>query len=126
LKRLDQWLARRREIAATYHAAFAELSGTILPNIRPGTEHAWHQYCLLVEDPDGLRAALDQAGIDSRVYYATPIHRQQVYASHPQHDQELPITDSIANRLVAIPVHHQLSDVEVQRIVEAVCESITA
>ena len=126
LQRLDGWLARRREIASTYHAAFAELNDVILPNIRPGTEHAWHQYCLLVEDPDDLRAALDQAGIDSRVYYATPIHRQQVYAGHPQHDEELPITDSIAHRLVAIPVHHQLSDVDVQRIVQAVCESITA
>ena len=125
LQRLDGWLARRREIASTYHAAFAELNDVILPNIRPGSEHAWHQYCLLVEDPDNLRAALDQAGIDSRVYYATPIHRQQVYADHPQHDEELPITDSIAHRLVAIPVHHQLSDVDVQRIVQAVCESVT-
>ena len=126
LKRLDQWLARRRGIATTYHAAFEGLKGVTLPNIRPGTKHAWHQYCLLVENPDELRATLDQAGIDSRVYYATPIHRQQVYVDHPQHDEELPVTDSIAHRLVAIPVHHQLSDAEVQRVVQAVCGLLTA
>ncbi len=126
LKRLDRWLVRRREIAATYHAAFEGLNGILLPRVRPDTKHAWHQYCLLVEDPDALRAGLDQANIDSRVYYATPIHRQQVYADHPQFAAELPITDSIAHRLVAIPVHHQLSEAEVQHIVQTVCGILTA
>lgn len=124
LKRLDQWLVRRREIATRFSSAFAELEGITVPSIRPGTHHAWHQYCLLVEHPAHLQEHLDAAGIDSRVYYATPCHRQQVYAQHPQHRSTLPVTDAIAARLVAIPVHHQLNDAEVQRIVDAVVTSV--
>jgi len=124
LKRLDQWLVRRREIATQFSSAFAELQGITVPSIRPGTHHAWHQYCLLVEHPAPLQEHLDAAGIDSRIYYATPCHRQQVYAQHPQHSSTLPVTDDIASRLVAIPVHHQLNDAEVQRIVDAVVTSV--
>ena len=67
-----------------------------------------------------MQTALEQAGIDSRIYYATPCHRQQVYAQHPQHNEAFPVTDDIANRLVAIPVFHQMTDDEVQRVIDAV------
>ena len=126
LKRLDQWLARRRAIAERYTAAFDEQSGLITPTIREGTLHAWHQYCLLADDPEGLRAALEEANIDSRIYYATPIHRQQVYADHPQFNTLLPVTDDITHRLVAVPVHHQMTDDEVERVIAAVLSSITS
>jgi len=94
-----------------------------VPLVRPNTQHAWHQYCLLVEDPGRLQDALEAANIDSRIYYATPCHRQQVYADHPQHTVSLPVTDAIAQRLVALPVHHQLTDDEVERVIQAVTQS---
>ena len=120
LQRLEGWLHRRRAIAQRYHAAFSDLDGLAIPAVREGTLHSWHQYCLLADDPQRLQTALEQAGIDSRVYYATPCHRQQVYAQHPQHNEAFPVTDDIANRLVAIPVFHQMTDDEVQRVIDAV------
>lgn len=120
LKRLDGWLKRRRDIAEQYRLAFDKLPGIQLPQVRGNTQHAWHQYCILLDEPDSFRATLDEKGIDSRVYYGQPCHRQGVYASHPQHDTTFPVTDSIASRLVAIPIHHQLTDNEVQRIINAV------
>ena len=123
LKRLDDWLVRRRTIAGRYTAAFDAQPGLITPTVREGTQHAWHQYCLLAEDPEGLRAALEEANIDSRIYYATPIHRQQVYSDHPQFNTLLPVTDDITHRLVAVPVHHQMTDEEVDRVIAAVLSS---
>ena len=123
LHRLEGWLDRRRTIAARYHQAFANLDGIEIPEIRHGTEHAWHQYCLLVENPDGLRHALDAAEIDSRVYYATPCHRQEVYADQPQHHAAFPVTDTIAHRLVAIPIFHQMSNEQVERVIQAVVKA---
>ena len=123
LKRLEGWLARRRTIADRYTKAFQGLPGLVVPAVRPATEHAWHQYCLLVDEPERLRHILEEANIDSRVYYATPIHRQQVYAGHDQFNTTLPVTDAIAHRLVAVPVHHQMTDEEVQRVIDAVVAS---
>jgi len=126
LKRLDDWLVRRRAIAERYTAAFEGQPGLTTPTIREGTLHAWHQYCLLADDPEGLRAILDDANVDSRIYYATPIHRQQVYADHPQFNADLPVTDDITHRLVAVPVHHQMTDKEVERVIAAVLSSISS
>ncbi|MDA8530705.1 DegT/DnrJ/EryC1/StrS family aminotransferase [Candidatus Poseidonia alphae] len=120
LQRLEGWLERRRATAKLYTQAFSNLPGIRPPKIRENTQHAWHQYCLLVDEPDALRETLDGKGIDSRVYYAQPCHRQSVYASHPQHHATFPITDSVASHLVALPIHHQLTTSEVQRVIEAV------
>jgi perosamine synthetase len=120
LQRLEGWLERRRAIATRYHEAFANLPGASTPKVREDTEHAWHQYCLLIDEPDSFREALDKKGIDSRVYYGQPCHRQGVYSEHPQHNDAFEVTDDVASRLVAIPIHHQLTDNEVNRIIAAV------
>jgi perosamine synthetase len=120
LQRLEGWLERRRTIARRYTEAFRERPGISPPAVRFGTQHAWHQYCLLATDPKALQQHLEHNNIDSRIYYATPCHRQQVYAGHQQHNTNLTVTDDIAHRLVAIPVYHQMTDEEVQRVIEAV------
>ncbi|WP_438995739.1 DegT/DnrJ/EryC1/StrS family aminotransferase, partial [Poseidonia sp.] len=120
LQRLEGWLERRRATAKLYTQAFSNLPGIHPPKIRTNTQHAWHQYCILVDEPEALRATLDERGIDSRIYYSQPCHRQSVYTSHPQHHATFPITDSVASRLVALPIHHQLTTSEVQRVIEAV------
>lgn len=120
LQRLEGWLERRRTTAKIYTQAFSNLPGIRPPKVRENTLHAWHQYCLLVDEPDALRATLDERGIDSRVYYAQPCHRQGVYSNHPQHNDKFEVTDDAASRLVAIPIHHQLTENEVERIIDVV------
>ena len=120
LKHLDNWVARRREIAQQYNDAFADLTLVSTPKTRPGAKHAWHQYCLTTKYPDKLVKHLDGQGIDARRYYSTPCHKQAVFANHAQHNETLPITDKLSNSLVAIPVMHELIDIEVQLIIEAI------
>lgn len=123
LQRLDGWLTRRRAIAQRYAEAFQDLPGLQPPTVRANTLHAWHQFCVLADHPEHLQSLLNEANIDSRVYYSTPCHRQQVYADHPQHTQELQVTDDIAHRLVAIPIFHQMTDEDVERVINAVTQS---
>jgi len=120
LKHLDKWVARRREIAQQYNEAFADLTLVETPKTRPGAKHAWHQYCLSTNYPDQLVKHMDGHEIDARIYYPTPCHKQAVFANHPQHEDILPITDKLSKSLVAIPVMHELTDIEVQRVIEAV------
>ncbi|MED5291335.1 MAG: DegT/DnrJ/EryC1/StrS family aminotransferase, partial [Candidatus Thermoplasmatota archaeon] len=57
---------------------------------------------------------------DSRLVYPTPCHRHPVYADHPQTKEEFSTTDHLCKQLVAIPVHHGLTEDEVKRIHEAI------
>ena len=108
LKAIDEWISKRRKNATEIN------QGT---KIRPNSQHSWHQYCILSENPMALINKLSSAEIDSKIYYSTPCHRQAVFANHHQHDTILPVTDDIASRLVAVPVHPGLNQEEVERIV---------
>ena len=89
------------------------------PAVRPDSNHAWHQYCIRTEDPASFIAHFDSLGIDARQYYTTPCHQQHVYKLHSQYSQRLENTDMATTLLVAIPVMHELTKEEIQRIVEA-------
>jgi len=120
LEHLPSWVKRRNEIASIYSTSFKELLGLTTPKTRPNTTHAWHQYCLIVEQPLEFKAYLDQHDIDARIYYAKPCHHQKVFQNHHQYQQPLKLTDELGPKLVAIPVHHQLSEDDVERVIEAV------
>ena len=109
LQRLDGWVSRRREIANRY---LNEMTIQGLPLAKPG--HAWHQFC--INTSTSLIEHLDSLGIDSRVHYPIPIHKQSIYAS----EEVLKRTESICENLVAIPVFHEMTDEEVDRVIQAV------
>ncbi len=110
LKHIDSWITKRRtNSGALNHPT----------KIRENSEHAWHQLCILSDDPVSLIAHFDSHAIDARVHYPIPCNRHQVYSEHFQHEISLPNCDSIAHKLVAIPVHPALSDEELQRIKDA-------
>jgi dTDP-4-amino-4,6-dideoxygalactose transaminase len=125
LKRLERWVERRCEIAGRYSASLCNMRGFSIPAVRKHSNHAWHQYCVLAEQPLQLKQHLDHNGIDARIYYATPCHRQKVFEDHPQYESSLKWTDELGPKLVAIPVHHQLRDEEVEYIIEKMIEFST-
>ena len=107
LRHIDDWVASRRK-----HSEF--LGHTT--KTRPNGEHAWHQLCILSDNSEPIIARFESASIDARVHYPIPCNRHQVYSKHSQHEVSLPICDSIAHKLVAIPVHPLLTEDELQRI----------
>ncbi len=118
LKHLEDWCARRRQIAERYSKAF---DNSMLPIVREDCKHAWNQYVLKTKDAAGLVAHLQTHNIASTIHYPIPCHLQPLYATHPQHAAgSVPITEEICNQLVSIPVFPQLTDEEVDRIITAV------
>lgn len=107
LKHIEKWIDKRRENASM-------INGT--PMVRENTEHAWHQLCILSENPGNLISDLTNAGIDGRVYYPLPCNKHSVYSDHPQHRISLPNCDELAPRLVAVPVHPALHQGDIERI----------
>ncbi len=102
LPHLDSWADGRRAGGA-YYAASALAESAQLPTPTPGCEAAWHLYVVQSEDPDALHERLEQAGIDSRAYYRTPIHRQPAMAPWSA-GVELPMTEAAAERHLALPI----------------------
>lgn len=118
LKSIDRMNERRREIAERYTR---ELSGLPLdcPAVLTGCEHVFHQYTLRCGDRDSLISHLRSVGVGTGVLYPVPIHRQPAYAAEFS-DVSLPVTESLAARIVSIPVYPELTDDEVDFVINVI------
>src|SRR5437667_2831648 len=72
LPHLAQWSAQRREHAAYYTQALAEVPEVKPPAVDPANEHIFHQYTVRVERRDQLQAHLKNQGIGNTVHYPVP------------------------------------------------------
>jgi dTDP-4-amino-4,6-dideoxygalactose transaminase len=98
------------------------LKGSVLatPTVIRGGQSVWAQYVIEHGNRDGLAAHLKSQGVPTAVYYPVPMHMQEPYAHFPQGVGGLPVTEALAGRVLALPMHPYM-DVETQdRIITAV------
>ena len=90
------------------------------PTVIAGGQSVWAQYVIEHDNRDGLAAHLKTQGVPTAVYYPVPMHVQEPYAHFPQGVGGLPVTEALAGRVLALPMHPYM-DVETQdRIIAAV------
>jgi perosamine synthetase len=118
LAKLEATNKRRAEIAATYSAGFADLAWLETPAKRPYATSAHHNYVIKVPKRDQLMSALQEQGIATGMHYI-PNHLFPLYR---EWYQELPVTERVWKTLVTLPLFPDLSDAEVDHIVECVRE----
>jgi dTDP-4-amino-4,6-dideoxygalactose transaminase len=118
LPALDAWAQGRHAAGAAYAAAgLGEL--VALPRSLDGARPAWHLYVVRHARADALAAALAEAGVATKAYYRTPIHRQPAMAPWAS-GVELPATDEAARTHLAIPMSPVLSAAEAEDVTAAV------
>ncbi len=115
----DDELRRREQVARLYDAGLRER--VIIPARVPDSRSAWAVYPVLLRDAaarDAMQAGLRQAGVPTAIYYPRPLHHQPAYRD--QHDGTvLPVSEDLATRILALPIHPDLADAEVARVVDA-------
>lgn len=117
LPRLERWTAARRRAARDY--AEAGLGDLVeLPRETDGGESCYHLYVVLGEERERLAAGLREAGVESRVYYATPLHRQPALRRYAP-VAELPAAERVAARSLALPIGPALTPEQVAAVVAA-------
>jgi len=126
LKYLDEWNARRREVAALYTSLFTEHSDIIqTPFVHPDAEPIWHQYSVIVRDQrDQIAASLKAEGIPTNIYYPVPLHLQPAYHSFGGKKGDYPHTEYTAGHILSLPMHSELTDEDVVYIAENVIHHI--
>lgn len=125
LRAADAVQAARRAVWERYRDGLADWAaevGATIPVAPHGAEPAWHCWWLLVpqpEDRDRLLAHLREQGI-AATFHFQPLHRSRQGRALVGEAVELPVTDSVAERLVRLPFFTDLSPSEQGRVVEAV------
>jgi perosamine synthetase len=131
LKRLDENLSRRREIAARYTAAFRDLAEVASPVVRDGVNPAWHLYPFrlnlekLTADRSQVFRALRAENIGVNVHYI-PVHLHPYYRDRfGYRGGEYPVAENAYERLMSLPMFHGMSDQDVEDVIHAMRKVIT-
>jgi len=132
LKKLEANLARRREIAARYTAAFRNFPGVLAPSVRANVHPAWHLYPIRVNpaplntDRAHVFRALRAENIGVNVHYI-PVHLHPYYRERfGYRGGEYPVAEAAYEQLISLPMFHGMTDEDVQDVINAVGKVGTA
>jgi perosamine synthetase len=127
LERLDDMLAVRRRNGEIYTEMLSKVEGIVPQLLTSGCQHSYHQFCILVDrerfgmDRDQLAEELKKKNIATGVHYPRGLNRQPIFENlYGQLD--LPITDTLSERILAIPVHHGLSVDQCRRVANCIAK----
>jgi dTDP-4-amino-4,6-dideoxygalactose transaminase len=119
LVKLPAWTAKRQSNAAFLSA---NLEGVVVPPVRPGATHVYHQYTIRVAGAERdriVQALREEHQVGSGVYYPIPNHLLDSL-KHFAPGLELPATAKAAAEVISLPVHPSLTQEDLDRIVTAV------
>jgi len=119
LRFLARWSARRRENAAYYTEAFADVPDIITPYVEPANESIFNQFTIRVPRRDALREHLSARGIGHAVYYPLPLHLQPCFAYLGYAPGACPEAERAANEVLSLPVYPELTRAQLDEVVVA-------
>ena len=127
LKKLEVMQERRRELAARYLAGLATVDGIDVPDdpYDAGDRHAWCMFAVFVNEQafgmhrDRVINELFTRRIGTSVHYI-PTHLFQAYRDFTR--APLPNTETLADRLISLPLYPSMLDSDVDDVIEALSE----
>jgi dTDP-4-amino-4,6-dideoxygalactose transaminase len=119
LRYLDGWNAARRDIAQQYLTRLSN-TGVELPAIRRECDPVWHLFVIRTDDRDSLQASLKASGVETGVHYPCPLHLQPAYAELGVPRGSLPVTESVAGRILSLPMFPEMTGAQVEHVIAAV------
>ncbi len=122
LRYLDAWTEQRQANAARYIEMLAPLDLPVqLPVVAPyQTRHVFNQFTIQCERRDELKAHLAASGVGCEIYYPLPLHLQQCFSELGYEAGDLPVSETLAQTALSIPVYPELSLEDQVYVVETI------
>ena len=115
LPSLQDWNARRRDLAEVYNQLFQDSESVQTPYEPTWSKAVYHLYVIVCADRrDDLQQHFAQGNIGTGLHYPIPLHLQEAYAHLGSGPNSLPKTEALAGKILSLPMYPQLQ-VEQQR-----------
>lgn len=126
MKKLDRFLARRKEIVARYNEAFADCDNIITPYQLSDTESGWHLYIVQVKNCDRRQVfeAMREKGIGVNVHYI-PVYMHPYYQEHGYENVHCANAEEIYSHIISLPLYPGLTSEQQDYVIDtlkSLCE----
>lgn len=140
LDALPEQTRRRRDVANRYHERIDAIEGVERPTPTKGSDPAWHLYTCRLDlskltcTRDEFCDALKAEGVPTAVHYPMPLTDQGAFADVVArneaetcpHAARPPVSADLATRVFCIPMHHGLTDAQVEQVCDAIAKVASA
>lgn len=127
LKQVDAAIEARKKVADVYRAALKDVKGIRFFDDMAGVRHNYSYFPIFVDaeqygmSRDELYEKMKSQGIFGRRYFYPLITAFDPYKDYPSASPEnLPVATKIANQVICLPIHHALSEEDVERIIDCI------
>ena len=126
MKKLDRFLARRKEIVARYNEVFADCDNIITPYQLSDTESGWHLYIVQVKNCDRRQVfeAMREKGIGVNVHYI-PVYMHPYYQEHGYENVHCANAEEIYSHIISLPLYPGLTSEQQDYVIDtlkSLCE----
>jgi UDP-2-acetamido-2-deoxy-ribo-hexuluronate aminotransferase len=130
----DAEVEARARIGARYTALIEDLTSSLVrgtpsliipPHIDPYNTCVYAQYTVQVENREEIQKRLQEQGIPTAVHYPVPLHLQAVFAGLNQPEGSFPVAESAAKKVMSLPMHPYLAQMEQDDIVTALQKAVS-
>jgi len=115
---IEAWTEARRAVASHYDRLLEKYPCS-RPTPPAHSRHVFHVYAVRLPQRDEAQKALQAAGIGTGIHYPVPVHLQKAYASLGYSAGDFPITETLANQFLSLPIYAELLP---EQIVEVAAE----
>jgi perosamine synthetase len=127
LKRLEKFLAKRTRVAELYATHLRGIREVQAPVVKPNVRMSWCMYVVTLASHlhrDPVMAAMEAQGIPTRGYFA-PVHLQTyIRQQFGCKEGDLPVTEAVAQRTIALPFFNNMSEEQVGQVVRALAQAV--
>ena len=126
LKQVDAAIEARHQVAIKYREALQDVEGIEFWNDLPGVKHNYSYFPIFVHSSygmtrDELYFKMKEQGVLGRRYFYPLISEFSTYRGLPSASREnLPVATKMANEVICLPMHHALSDSDIERILNCI------
>ena len=123
LRYLEQWNVARQAHAQSYKEHLQDVVEAV-PFVQPWGTHVDYVYVVQVRDRAHFCKMLEQEGIATGIHYPIPVHLQPACAQFGYKRGMLPVTESVAERVVSLPMYPELTMEQLQVVTSVVKKSV--
>jgi dTDP-4-amino-4,6-dideoxygalactose transaminase len=126
LKQVDTAIAARKKVANAYREVLKDVKGIRFFDDMQGVKHNYSYFPIFINEAeygmsrDGVYEKMKAQGILSRRYFYPLISAFEPYRHYPTAaEANLPVATKVANEVLCLPMHHALTDEDINRIISS-------
>lgn len=127
LRQVDAAIAARQQVAIKYREALRDVEGITFFDDMPGVKHNYSYFPIFIDEKafgmsrDALYAKMKAANVLGRRYFYPLISEFSTYRGlESANPKNLPNAHKMADSVLCLPMHHELSDNDIQRTLDCI------